>query len=341
MLLAYRLVRLIEGKELHFRVDGDFSSQAQEFAAVLSSIVGHALDGPLLVEQRVLEARDRAHVNSTQNQCPTLAQCLEGRRYQFACWREDDGSVKLLRGRLNRASCPCGAEFAGKTAMLFFTCTYEDRCPPVSRNLNTNVPGCSKTVNPEISAGLNPGHAQTAESDDSGAQQRRGLQIGKAFGQRIHKVLMRHRELGEAAVIRVAGEFGKLAEILPLAAAIEAVAASFVQPWNAYSGPDLVLPGAGAHAFNHADDLMSGYDGAFTRRQLALKHMQVSTADAAGSDSHQDFIGAGNRRRHLREDHGIAFNRGGLVQQPGLHGSILGNFMITLHSLKLQMQAYG
>ena len=86
---------------------------------------------------------------------------------------------------------------------------------------------------PHALAALDAGDAQAAESDDAGAQQRRGFQIVKSGRQRNREVRARHREFGVAAVHRVSGEDGRIAQVLLAAAAVLAGSVDAGHPGNA------------------------------------------------------------------------------------------------------------
>src|SRR5438309_283482 len=49
------------------------------------------------------------------------------------------------------------------------------------------------------------------------------------------------------------------------------------------------------------DDLVAGHDRQLRIGQLAIDHMQIGSADAAGRDLHQDFAGARRRNRPLAQ----------------------------------------
>ena len=88
---------------------------------------------------------------------------------------------------------------------------------------------------PHTFAALDAGHAQAAESDDAGAQQRRGFEIIESRGQRNREVRARHGILGVAAVHGVSGEGGRIAQVFFAAAAVLAGSVDPGHPCNAES----------------------------------------------------------------------------------------------------------
>src|SRR5258708_9560311 len=75
---------------------------------------------------------------------------------------------------------------------------------PVQRHLNGNVGGGAKSVKAQLAAGLNSRKTQGAKPDDSGAEQRSGLLIGKLLRDGIDKVLWSNNVLGVAPVYGIA-----------------------------------------------------------------------------------------------------------------------------------------
>src|SRR5262249_6148213 len=92
---------------------------------------------------------------------------------------------------------------------------------------------------------------ERAVADQAGAEQRRELEVGRSLGEREAEALVRHGELGIAAVPVVAGELPVIAEVLEACAAIAAGAVPRPQPPGAdapflpaHVGGDHVAPGA-------------------------------------------------------------------------------------------------
>src|SRR6185312_14558330 len=108
-------------------------------------------------------------------------------------------------------------------------------------NLDTNMPRRTKTIDSQITARGNSGTTQATESDNPRTQQRRSLQIAKSSGQRIDKIFVRHRVFSKAAIVGITGKFWRIAQVLKACAAIEALAARFVQPGNSDASAPLVF----------------------------------------------------------------------------------------------------
>ena len=82
-------------------------------------------------------------------------------------------------------------------------------------------------------AGLGVGHLQTLVDGDAGAEDRRDLDEVDVGRQVADEVRVGHHVFGEAAVHRIAGVLLALAERLPAAEAVPAVAAGGVEPRHA------------------------------------------------------------------------------------------------------------
>src|SRR5262249_47518315 len=100
------------------------------------------------------------------------------------------------------------------------------------------------------------------------------------------------RVLGVTTVELVAGEARPLTEVLPPAAAVAAGAAGPAQPGHAdaLAHREAIHPLALLH--HPADDLLAQDQGEFRLSQVAVEHMQVGAADAAGMDAQEELLGA-------------------------------------------------
>src|SRR5437867_3712298 len=104
---------------------------------------------------------------------------------------------------------------------------------PVPGNLDGNVRRCAETIETEPLLRTHAAQPQRAETDDSGAEQRRGFGIGKTLRD-FHRKRRRHDgKLSVAAVDVETGEPRALAQILPVAPAELAHAARAMQPRDA------------------------------------------------------------------------------------------------------------
>ena len=129
-------------------------------------------------------------------------------------------------------------------------------------------------------------------SNQAGTEQGRRLDVGDAGRKRETESLIRHRVLGVAAIHLVAGEAGPVAEVLPSRAAVHTCSAGPGQPGDAHAvaGPEPVGAGSGPNDRGH--DLVAKYKREFGIGQLAVSHVQVGPADAAGPDLEQKLTGA-------------------------------------------------
>src|SRR6185437_9699291 len=84
-------------------------------------------------------------------------------------------------------------------------------------------------------AWFDAGHAQAAEADNAGAEQRRGVNIVEACGQRENEIPARECVFGVAAVDGVAGKRGRIAKIFLTSAAIRAGAVDSADPGDTHS----------------------------------------------------------------------------------------------------------
>ena len=79
-----------------------------------------------------------------------------------------------------------------------------------------------------------------------------------------------------------------------------------------------------AHGDDLAHDLVAGGDAGAVRRQVALGHVQVGAADAAGQDPQQQFAGSRPRRLVVRvQAQRVAGDRSRRLNMPGSHTGTL------------------
>ena len=165
-------------------------------------------------------------------------------------------------------------------------------------------------------ARLDSGDTQAAKADDSGAQQRRGVQIVERIGQWKHEVGARGGELGISAIDRIAGKGGRIAKILPASRAIRAGAVDSADPGHSDPGPERQILVCAIH--NLADDLMAGDQRVAQRRQFAGHDVQVRATNAAGSHAKQNVARLRFRLRYFFEVQDFP----GSAENSGPHKSI-------------------
>src|SRR3990172_2744769 len=90
-------VRLVERKGLHLRANRDVGREPQEVEGILSGAVGDAQQSPLLVEERIVDFRDRGHGDSGDRDSAALPEDPERLKDQPTNRREDDRAVEPAR----------------------------------------------------------------------------------------------------------------------------------------------------------------------------------------------------------------------------------------------------
>src|SRR5262249_36720680 len=148
----------------------------------------------------------------------------------------------------------------------------------------------------------------------------RSLRVSEAVRDGIDKVLMSRGVFGVAAIDGITGEFRSIAEVLTSADTVGATSIGLVQPWNPDARAYPIARGTWAQAIDGADDLMSGNNAVFPRRQLALNHVKVGPADTAGVNSNQNFLFPGLRNWKLAQLERKALDWTGVPEHTRLHG---------------------
>ena len=258
---------------------------------------------------------------------PALADGGECRGDEAADRGEDQGGVELGGrgrvgvagpGRTHRAGEVLGGRVAGAGE-------GEELAALVPGDLGHDVGGGAEA--PDAEAAGVAGHAQGAQADQAGAQQRGGLGVVVAVGQGEAVGGVGDGELGVAAVQRVAGEARRVAQVLAAGAAVGAGAAGVAEPGDADAPADGERGGAGAAGQHLAHDLVAGDQGQLGMRQLAVDDVQVGAADRAGLDPHQDLARAGDGVGELGRAQWLA----GGVEDHGEHdGTIVGFAAVRL-----------
>src|SRR5260370_24080585 len=184
---------------------------------------------------------------------------------------------------------------------------------PVPRHLNGYVRRRAEAIEAQPSASLQLAMAETTESDDPSAQQRRCLLIGKLVRNRVDEILRRDYILGVASVDGIAGELRMLAQVLFTGATIFATAVGTIQPRNADARPKRVSSGAGAALFDYADGLMARRNRGPARSQLAFDDVQVRPADTAHLHADENLTRSGGGDSAVGTPQGVGFDRGGAL----------------------------
>ena len=95
-------------------------------------------------------------------------------------------------------------------------------------------------------------------ADDSGAEKRGGIFVGKSWQERVRVGLADQHGFGVAAIGVVSSELGEVAEVLEAAAAIVALSAGVVEPGDADAIACFQLVNFLADRIDYADDLVAG-----------------------------------------------------------------------------------
>src|SRR5207249_3534153 len=234
-----------------------------------------------MVEKRILELRNRAHVDAAEHQHAALLEDSQRGRNQLAGWREDDRRIESLRRRIVGAAGPRGAETPRELLVPWLARHRVDLGSPVSGDLDRDVRGGAESVETEPAPLADRGESERAKADDPGAEERRRGEIGEPPGDPIDEGFGCDHVLSVAAVGAPAGEERIVAEILAARAAILAVAAGSVEPGDADSLSWSEAVCARAAGVDRSDDLMAGDHGRAARLELALDDVQGRATDAA------------------------------------------------------------
>src|SRR6185436_7365667 len=165
------------------------------------------------------------------------------------------------------------------------------------RDLADDVGGGAEAVEPEALAFSR--QPERAVADQPGAEQRRGVVIRKAIGDREAEALVRHGALGIAAIDVIAGELRVLAQVLAARAAVTAGAVGAAEPGDAYPVTGRKAVGARPRFEDRSDDLVPEDQRQLRLVQLSVEDVQVRAADAAHRDVDQDLAVGGRRLREL------------------------------------------
>src|SRR5262249_6517967 len=150
--------------------------------------------------------RDVAHVDTRADHDPSLAYGAQRERDQLAGGREDQRGIERGRRGLGGAPGPRGAEGA-REGLTLLVARPREGVPLAAvraRDLGEDGRGGSEAVEAELPA--LSGQAQRAEADQARAQQRRGLQVGIARGDRETVARVRDGLLRVATVEVITGE---------------------------------------------------------------------------------------------------------------------------------------
>jgi hypothetical protein len=183
----------------------------------------------------------------------------------------------------------------------------------VARDLTDDVGGGAEPVQAEA-LGV-PRHPQRPVADQTRAQQRRCLEVRVVPGERQAEALVGERQIGIAAVALIPGEDGAVAQVLPPRSAVAARPVGPPEPRDS----DAIADGEPARSVAElrylGDDLMPGDQGKLGIGELAVDHVEVGAAHAAGVDAGEQLALSRARIVELR----FAQRLAGLVQHHRVH----------------------
>ena len=169
---------------------------------------------------------------------------------------------------------------------------------------------CAEAEQADAFAFFDPGDAEAAVADDPGAEQGRGLQVVERVRQRVDEIRASDDEFGIASIDSVAGENGRITEVLHPLGAVGAVAVSAAKPGHA---------DALAGGYDFPDDLVAG-DQAFAKgAELALDDVKVCTANTAGAHFQENLACRGDGLRDVLNLQWTLGNRSRSPQDGGFH----------------------
>ncbi len=246
---------------------------------------------------------------------PALAHRGERGRNERADGRGQDGGVERRWRPLVRSARPFGAErqreaLGGEVA---WPGEGEDAPSLPAADLRDDMRRRAKTVDADrapVARGL-----ERAPADEARAKERRGGDRVEVFVQGKGESSVGDRMGREPAVARVAGEQRRIAQVLSPAGAIGAMSARMAELGDADARAEREI-NAGAGRLDPADDLMSRDDRQFWSGEVAVDHMQLGAANAAGLDPNPNLPGPGPGFGPLLQQEPIA----GPPQDHGGHG---------------------
>jgi hypothetical protein len=207
-----------------------------------------------------------------------------------------------------------GSHVAGKITVGFAAGGDEDLALPGLEHGQSEVGGGSEAKQADSLAALDSGDAKAAESDDSGAEQRGGLEVVEGIRERDGEIGTGDGVLGIAAVDGVAGEDGRVAEVFVTAETIGTGAVDASEPGDADAGA-----GGQAASDDFANDLVPWDYVRAQRGEFTLHDVEVGAADAAGADFDEYMTRAGLGMRDVDDFEGPRGNGSGRGEDGGAH----------------------
>src|SRR5574338_505170 len=320
-----RLLRLLERMLLvddPDRAGGGECKHLLHLAARAKQRADHRL---LVGEREAVEAAvDSQHDRSARLGC--LQRLTDERRARC----EDDAGIgsahglqlgdRILARRVDRA---LRAERLGQGKVLRPARDAHHRRAPQPRHLQHDVAHAAHPEHRHPLGRIEPRLEDRSVGGDPGAEERGGSHVLELVRQVIGVAGIGEHVLRVAALHRLAGDLLALAELLAAAQAVLATAAGRPQRLDPHALADGQPIDARAELVDHADDLVPGdhREGAGNTGPVALDHVQVGAAHAAGSDPYDDLTRPGSRPIDLDHVQRLRLDGSAGLENDGFHGS--------------------
>ena len=231
-------VGLVEGEDLDLGLDVDFGGELEVVGGVLAGHVGDAANLAFAPEELVVvEGGHLVEMDGVDGDDAAFAKAREGVDDDGSAGSEGDGAIELDRRLVVFGADPLCSEGFGLLAVIFATGGDEDLAVPVAEDGDGLAGGGSEPEEAYTFAGLRAGDTQAAEADDAGAEERGDVGVVQRIGRIGHGIgeVADQGVLCVAAVDRVAGEDGVVAEVFFVAQTEGAGAVGAADPGDAYA----------------------------------------------------------------------------------------------------------
>ena len=215
------------------RLDPRLGYNGKKRLAIRACQVRDRDDLPFFPEQAVRKGRNIRHVNSGADHASTFSHGAQRGRNQRADGRVENGRIERHRRRIVRGASPGGAERKGKLLRGAIASARErvDGTSLPICDLCNDMRGGAEPVQPEMFRISS--HGERAPADQACAKKRRERRVLTRLAERKTVARVGQKMRGKAAVARIAGKYGMVAEIFAVLAAIAANAAGRSKPGDA------------------------------------------------------------------------------------------------------------
>src|ERR1035437_827682 len=285
-------VPLGQGEHFGQDLDPHLPRQRHELGAVLPREIRHGAERALPPEQRVGETGDVAHMDAGADHGAPGSHRLQRERNQFAGRGEDDRGVEWRGSRAGAVPRPRRPQAAGNLLAGEIPGPREGVHGgiTVAGHPPDQVRGAAEAVQPQPRSMAR--HPERSEADETGAEQRRRLDVRGPAGQAEAEAGVGQGELGETTVDITAREAGRGAEVLATGGTHLAASAGRAQPRQAHP-LSYLQDGLRAGRHHPAHHLMPEHDGEETAVQLAVHDVEICAADGAGRHPQPHLVSRG------------------------------------------------